>query len=82
MRAVLVEHADAAFGVAEDDQVLAEHARVNGRAVSLGDLLDETCRDPVPAHDLAHRGLALDAAEQVVFLAGQHAALRGAACDT
>ena len=48
----------------------------------LGDLLDETCRDPVPAHDLAHRGLALDAAEQVVFLAGQHAALRGAACDT
>ena len=66
VRAVLVEHADAALRVAEHHQVLAEQARAHRRAVALGDLLRQADRQPVPAHELPHRRLALDPAEQLV----------------
>ena len=46
------------------------------RAVGFGHLLDEARGNPVAPHDLAHRAIALDAAQQVIFLAGEHAVLR------
>ena len=67
VRAVFVEHAEPAFGVAEHHQVFAKQAYALGRAVGLGDFLGQTRRDPVPAHNLPHWGIALDAAEQIVF---------------
>lgn len=72
VRTILVEHANVAFRVPEYDQVFAEHARFDRRAVRLADLFDEANRRPVSAHQLAHRGIAFDAAQQFVFLVGQH----------
>ena len=72
MRAVFVEHADAALAVAEHDEILAEQAHLDRRAVGLGHFLRQAGRDPVAAHDLAHRRVAFDAAQQVVFLRRHH----------
>jgi hypothetical protein len=73
VRAEFVEHADAAFGVTEDDEAFAKQAHADRRAVRFGNLLGQAGGDPVPPHDLAHRGVAFDAAEQVVFF-GAHGA--------
>ena len=72
MRAVFVEHADATFAVAENNEVLTEQTNLDRRAVGLRDFLGQAGGDPVPAHDLAHRRIALDAAQQVVFLLRHH----------
>ena len=72
VRAVFVEHAEAALAVAEHHEILAEQAHLDRRAVGLGHLLGQAGRDPVAAHDLAHRRVALDAAQQIVFLRGHH----------
>ena len=72
VRAVFVEHADAALAVAKHHEILAQEAHLDRRAVGLGDLLRQAGRDPVAPHDLAHRRIAFDAAQQVVFLGGQH----------
>ena len=72
MRAMLVEHAHVAVGVAEHHQILAQDLRVARGTIGLGDLFGEAHRDPVSPHELSHGGIALDPAEQVVFLAGQH----------
>ena len=72
VRAIFVEHADAAFGVAENDEVLAEQTDLDRRAVRMRHFLGQAGGDPVPAHDLAHRRVALDAAQQVVFLWRHH----------
>ncbi len=72
MRAALVHHTDAPLGVAKDDQILAEHARLDRRAVGLDDFLGQANRCPMAAHQLAHRGIALDSTQQLVLLYGQH----------
>ena len=72
VRAVFVEHADATFAVAENNEVLTEQTNLDRRAVGLRDFLGQAGGDPVPAHDLAHRRIALDAAQQVVFLLRHH----------
>ena len=70
MRAVFVEHAEPALRVAEHHEAFAQQFHPHRRAVRFGDLFGKACRDPVAAHDLAHRRVALDAAQQVVFLRG------------
>ena len=70
MRAVFVEHAEPALRVAEHHEALAEQLDAHRRAVGLGDLFGQARRDPVAAHDLAHRRVALDAAQQIVFFRG------------
>ena len=62
MRTIFAEHADAPVGVAKDDEILAEHAHFHRRAVRLGHFLAHQRGQPVAAHHLAHRGIALDAA--------------------
>ena len=72
MGAIFIEDADAALAVAENDEVLAEQPHLDRRAVGLGDFLGQARRDPVAAHDLAHRRIAFDAAQQFVFFGGHH----------
>ncbi len=70
------------LAVAEHDEILAEQPHLDRRAVRLGHLFGQASRDPVAAHDLSHRRVAFDAAQQVVFFGGHHALhfLAGAAC--
>jgi hypothetical protein len=72
VRTVFAEHAEAPIRVAEGDQVLAEEAQANGCAVRFRQLLGEGGGNPVAAHELTHRRIALDAAQEFVFLLGQH----------
>jgi hypothetical protein len=72
VRAELAQHAEAALGIAEDDEVFPEQPGADRRAVPLRHFLGHARRQPVPAHHLAHRGFALDAAQQLVLLSGQH----------
>jgi hypothetical protein len=74
VQAVLTEHAEAPFAVAEDHQVFAEQARAHRRAVALGDFSRGAHGQPMAAHQLAHRGGAFHAAQQLVLLLGQHGA--------
>ncbi len=61
VRTMFAEHAQAAFAVAEDDEVFAEHAGSDRRAIGDGDFLGHAGRQPMAAHDLAHRDVAFDA---------------------
>jgi hypothetical protein len=72
VRAVLVEHADAPLAVAEHHEILAEQAHLDRCAIRFGHFLGQARRDPVAAHDLAHRRVAFDAAQQIVFLRRHH----------
>ena len=72
MRAVLVHYADASLCISEHDEVLAEYASVDGRAVRFADFLDQRNGRPVMPHQLAHRGIALYPAQQLVLFVGQH----------
>ena len=76
MRAMLVERAEAAAAVAEHHKVLAQEPEPHRRAVALRHFLGHAGGEPVPAHDAAHRPIALDAAEEIVFLGAQHETLR------
>ena len=67
MRAVFVKHAEPAFGIAENHEVLAEQLYAQRLAVWLRNFLRKASCDPVTAHDLPHRRMALDAAQQIVF---------------
>ena len=73
MRATLGEHAKPALAVAEYDQILAEHARAHRRGIRFRHFFRQAGRQPVAAEQLAHRRVALDAAQQVVFLRGHFA---------
>ena len=77
VRAVFVEHAEPALGVAEHHEVLAEQLDAQRLPVGLGDFLREAGRDPVAAHDRPHRRVAFDAAQEVVFFR-RHASSREA----
>ena len=72
MRAKFIEHADAAFAVAENDEILAKQPHLDRRPVGLRHFLRQACRNPVAAHDLPHRCVAFDAAQQIVFFGGHH----------
>ena len=72
MRAIFVEHPDAALAVAEHDEILAEKFDLDRRAIRLRDLFRQAGRNPVAPHDLAHRRTALDSAQQIVFFGGHH----------
>ena len=83
MRAVLVQHAQAAGGVAEGHELFTEQPHAHRRAVALRDFFREASGNPVAAHQAAHRRIALDPAEEVVVLGSEHgssvAALRAPA---
>jgi hypothetical protein len=70
MRAVLVHDREPALRVAPDDEVLAEEARANRRAVAFGNLLRHARRHPVATHEASHGRVALDAAEKIIVFAG------------
>ena len=72
VRAILAEHADAPVAVAKDDEVLAEHPRAHGLAVGFAHFLDEADGLPMPAHELPHRRVAFDTAQQLVLFPSQH----------
>ena len=76
VRAVLVEHAEAAGGVAKRHQVLTQQPHAYRRTVALGDLLGQARRYPVAPHQLAHRRIALYPAKQLVVFDAQHIDLR------
>jgi hypothetical protein len=63
VRAVLVHHADAAIGVSEHHQVFTKNLCLDGRAVGLADFFNQAHGRPVAAHQLAHWGFALNAAQ-------------------
>jgi hypothetical protein len=74
VRAELADQADAALGVAVGDQLLAENAHPDRLALRLLDLLGQADGQPVGAHQPAHRGVARDAAEDLVLGLGEHRA--------
>jgi nitrite reductase/ring-hydroxylating ferredoxin subunit len=70
MRAVAIEQAVAAAGIAVEHEVFTEQAhRQRGALVQLGHGGD---RLPVAAHQLAHRRAAADAGQGLVVLGAQH----------
>ena len=77
MRAIFVEHAEPALGVAEHHEVLAQQLDAQRLAVRLGHFLRKAGRDPVAAHDRPHRRVAFDAAQEIVFFR-RHASSREA----
>lgn len=74
MGAGLLDQTDAAVGIAEGDEILAEQLHTDGRAIGLRDLFGQECGQPVATEDLAHRGIALDAGEQIILLGRDHGA--------
>jgi hypothetical protein len=78
VRAHFIEHADATFRVAEHDEIFAEQTHLERIAIGLGDFFDQAGGKPVASDDLAHRRIAFDAAQQIVFLVCQHRFLRRA----
>ena len=72
MRTIFVQNPEPTLAVAEHDQILAQQSHFQWRAVRLGHFLDQAGRHPVAAHDLTHRRIALDAAQQVIFLCSHH----------
>ncbi len=80
VRAILVEDADTAFAVAEHHKILAQQAHLHRRAVRLSRFLGQAGCNPVAAHDPAHRGVARDAAQQVVFLWRHHGGISPGGC--
>jgi hypothetical protein len=66
MRAELTEYANAAFAVAEDDEILAKQLCLHRRAVG-HNLFGEAGRDPMSPHKLAHWRTTFDSAKQVIL---------------
>jgi hypothetical protein len=74
MRAEFIHHADTALRIAEGNEIFAQNAHAHGIAIGFGHFFRETGGQPIAAHHLAHGRIALDTAEQVVFMVGQHGA--------
>ena len=72
VRAEFVDQADAALGVTERDEVLAEQADADRRTVGFGDLARQGRGNPVAAEGVAHRRALADTGDEFVFLARQH----------
>jgi hypothetical protein len=71
MRAVLAQQPDLAFGVAEGDEILAEQAHAQRRAIGF-DLARQERRQPEAAHQIAHRRAAAGVRQQLIFFARRH----------
>jgi hypothetical protein len=69
MRAELLDQPDAALGVTERQQVLAEQTDAGRGAIGFGDLAREQRGNPVHPHRIAHRGALPDPGDEFVFLA-------------
>jgi len=69
VRAKLVDQADAAVGIAKRQQILAQDADAHLRSIRLGKLGIEQNRQPVAAHQVAHRRARTDADEQLLSFA-------------
>jgi hypothetical protein len=72
VRTIFVEHAEAAVAVAEHDQVLAEQSYAHRGSVRLDHFLGQAGRYPMPPHELAHRRIAFDTAQEIVFFRRHH----------
>ena len=76
VRTMLIDHSEPAQAVPKRHQVLAQQAHPNGRAVGGCHFLGHARGNPVTPHQRAHRGAALDPAEQIVLFGAQHRCLR------
>ena len=72
MRAMQIERAQAPGRIAKHDEVFAEQANAQRRAVRLFHFLGEARGQPIATHHPPHRRIAFDATEQVVFFSGHH----------
>src|SRR5262249_6309024 len=72
MRAVLAHEPDAAVGVAESDQLLAEQAHARRRRVGRRNFLGQERGQPIPTHQLAHRRARTGSRQQLVLLFRKH----------
>ena len=72
VRAVAVEQAEAAVGVLEGDQVLAQHPHAHRRAVGHGQLFRQQHRHPEAAHQVAHQRARTHAGQIFIVLFGEH----------
>ena len=73
VRTGLAEQAELAVAVAERDELLAEKLqRCTGAPSGVATCSDRQRRHPVAAHQPAHRRIALDATQQLVFRLRQH----------
>ena len=72
VRAVRPQQPDPAGAVAKRDQVLAQRAHAQRRAVRLGQLGAQQHRLPILAHQVAHRRARADAGQKLVVFPAQH----------
>ena len=72
---MFVEHAEPAVAVAEHDQILTQQPHFLRRAIRFRDFFAHAGGDPVAPHQSAHGGIAFDATQNFVFLAGEHGVL-------
>jgi hypothetical protein len=77
MRAIFLDEADAALGVAEGDELLAHQLDAHRRPIRLGDLARQTGGDPIAPHRIAHRRSGAGAGDQLVLFLGKHAVSPG-----
>jgi hypothetical protein len=66
------EQTHAPIAVAKGDEVLAQQADKNRRAITLRHFLGHAGGNPMAPHELAHRRIAFDAAQHFVFFGGEH----------
>ena len=72
VRAILVHHTDTAQGVSEHHQIFAQNSGLDGRAIGLRNFFHQADGQPLTAHELTHRRIALDAAQQFIVFRSDH----------
>ena len=75
VRAVVVDDAHDAIGVAECDELLAQQLQSHGGAVGIGQLPVEQSGDPESPHHVAGEGPGANLRQGIVLLDGQHCLL-------
>jgi hypothetical protein len=77
MRAERLDDADAAVGIAEGHQVLAQELDPNRRTIGFGEFLWQQGWQPEAAQQLAHRRARVGLGDQRVVFSAQHDDVRG-----
>ena len=72
VRALLVHHTHAAQSVSEDHQIFAQNSSLDGRSVGFRNLFNQADGQPLAAHELPHRSIALYAAQQLIVFRCDH----------
>src|SRR5579859_3252822 len=72
MGAVIGEQTDLAIAVSESDQLFAEQENAYGIGIGRRHFRRHQRRDPVLAHEVAHRRTGSDSGDQLVFFLLQH----------